>query len=437
MSSKIAEPHYAKIPGFVKRTDADFSLMDLRRKSLDHLFKLDLAPPRPEKPSLVSSCVGRIERILLTIPDYAARSMAAAYKSLLTQLPPYTYLVVATHEKALPIVEKWLADAKLTDRAEVFVIGDHLHFSVWAEDGYVVSKDQATGKTYFVEPFSFPRYGDGLIADFAAGATDLESTQSPLYFQGGNVLIGDDFFFIGADYPANSIGYTAASGHLLPPPGTNVADFIRGLYNDYLDHDRKLLYIASSIAVPEQSKRSTVINGEQWTEYLYAGNKSGTVQPLFHIDMFVTLVGRAPNGKFRVLVGDPAMAADVLNEKVSPYAMKEVFDNIAKGLGNAGFEVQRNPLPLVYEDDTAKKERFWYFATSNNCLVQNSQSDGKIVWLPTYGYGHWKKLKATDAANKKIWEDLGFEVRQLDDFHPFAANLGAVHCIKKYLKRGT
>lgn len=53
MTDTIAEPHYAKVPGFDKRTDAEFSLAQLRAKSLDHYFKLDLAPPRPENTSLV------------------------------------------------------------------------------------------------------------------------------------------------------------------------------------------------------------------------------------------------------------------------------------------------------------------------------------------------------------------------------------------------
>lgn len=113
--------------------------------------------------------------------------------------------------------------------------------------------------------------------------------------------------------------------------------------------------------------------------------------------------------------------------------MGPIFDEIAKSLSAQGFDMARNPLPLVYVDDPGNKERIWYFATSNNALVQNSPT--KEVWLPTYGYGEWSDLSKTDAANKKLWEDLGFKVHQLPDFHPFAENLGAVHCIKKYLSR--
>jgi hypothetical protein len=55
--------------------------------------------------------------------------------------------------------------------------------------------------------------------------------------------------------------------------------------------------------------------------------------------------------------------------------------------------------------------------------------------MPSYGHGSYERLRVTDERNKEIWEGLGFEVRMLGDFHPFAANLGAAHCIKKYLAR--
>jgi len=113
--------------------------------------------------------------------------------------------------------------------------------------------------------------------------------------------------------------------------------------------------------------------------------------------------------------------------------MQRIFDDIAARLAAAGFDVMRNPLPLVYMDDPAARKRVWYFATANNALVQNGST--KDVWLPTYGYGNWAVLEKTDAANETIWNALGFTVHRLTDFHPFAESLGAVHCIKKYLAR--
>jgi len=79
-------------------------------------------------------------------------------------------------------------------------------------------------------------------------------------------------------------------------------------------------------------------------------------------------------------------------------------------------------------------ERFWYHATSNNCLVQIDGAS-RDVWLPTYGHAPFEELAATDEAHRRTWESLGFTVHQLGDFHLFAMRLGAVHCIKKYLAR--
>ncbi len=112
--------------------------------------------------------------------------------------------------------------------------------------------------------------------------------------------------------------------------------------------------------------------------------------------------------------------------------MQNVFDDIAAGLVALGFKVVRTPLPMAYDDDDSKKLRYWYFATGNNVLTQDKP---KKVWIPTYGHDNWAKFSVTDAENKRIWESLGYTVELLPDFHPFAANLGAAHCIKKYLAR--
>jgi hypothetical protein len=150
--------------------------------------------------------------------------------------------------------------------------------------------------------------------------------------------------------------------------------------------------------------------------------------------MFISLAGRR-DGRYRILVGDPREAAELTGEPLQPHAMAPVFDNIAAALAAQGFEVVRNPLPLVYVDDPLERVRTWYFATSNNALVHTPMDGPSVVILPTYAHGPFGHLSATDERNARIWESLGFEVRLLADFHPFAANLGAVHCIKKYLAR--
>lgn len=97
----------------------------------------------------------------------------------------------------------------------------------------------------------------------------------------------------------------------------------------------------------------------------------------------------------------------------------------------------KTPQPIRLEDGTVASVAGvveWYHATSNNCLVQ-IDGDARDVWLPTYGQGDAPELAPLDLRHKEIWEELGFSVHQLGDFHHLARALGALHCIKKYLAR--
>jgi hypothetical protein len=422
--------HYPRTEGFVPRNSGDLPRAHFERRAFTQAFTTALGP-RPSQPRLVSSVDGALERVLFTIPRYAVESepLAAAYRDLFAKLPAATERVVLTHAAVEGAVRGWLAGAP----AAVVTVPDHLHFSIWAEDGYVVVRDAASGETWFVEPFAFPRYADGLIADFVSNGAGLKNTQAPLYFQGGNLLVGDGFFLIGADYPANTLEYVGPV--LVPGSGETPERLIRRLYLEYLDPSRTLHYVGSTVPVPPEATRRITVDGQAWRETVYFGNQPGTAQPLFHIDMFLTLTGRGDGGRPRILVGSPRLAATALGMPLPGHSMQEVFDNIAAGLARSGFEVLRNPLPLVYLDDPGARERIWYFATANNALVEATDA-ARTVWLPTYGHGPWPELEATDQANARLWTELGFEVRLLGDFHPFAENLGAVHCIKKYLQRG-
>jgi hypothetical protein len=395
---------------------------------------------RLEQPTLVSSLHGGIGRILFTIPGWVftperfpsdaplIRKYAAAFRHLFATLPPSCRVVLFTHAASVPAARGWVREFGLADRTEIVAAPNGMRFTVWAEDAYCVCRDEADAETYFVEPASFNRAEDAFIADRIAPATDLEATQAQLYFQGGNVLIADDFWFIGADYPAHSLDL----GFIVPAPGESTAQAVARGYGAALDHTRRLIVVGSRLPVPAQVRRPITIEGEAWQEVLHFGNANGTLQPLFHIDMFISLTGRDSSGTYTVLVGDPQLAADTLGEPLPDGAMADVFDDIARGLGELGFNVVRTPLPMAYDDDDTERVRYWYFATGNNVLTQD---DPKRVWIPTYGHEPWAKLAATDELNKRIWEGLGYSVEMLPDFHPFAANLGAAHCIKKYLGR--
>jgi hypothetical protein len=436
----LLERHFPLVPGAVSRLDADVPEAVIAARIETAAAATQLLGVEPERPSLVPSADGAISRMLLTIPHWAVDEVqgepnpyGTVYRDLLGKLPDDVALLVLTHRSAASGVRGWLDEAALTGRSTVVEAEDYLGFSIWAEDGYVATHDLGSGASGLVEPAYFPRYGDALVADYVRDAGGLDGYQAPLYFQGGNVLVGDDFFFIGIDYPTK----TLSQGIVRPAPGQRPIEVLHELYGRFFDEERRPLFVGSTLPVPQAQAREVEIGGQPWTEFVYQGNAAGTRQPLFHIDMFISLAGRAgEDGAYRVLVGDPREAATLMGEPLLPEAMAEIYDNIAQQLRRAGFEVIRNPLPLTHVDDVQARERYWYFATANNALVHRPAGAPSLVLLPSYGHGPYEHLKATDARNREIWEGLGFEVRMLADFHPFAQGLGAVHCIKKYLARG-
>lgn len=368
------------------------------------------------EPSFESSAHGRIEQVLLSIPSWVLRyqrqaeihGTAAVFKNVFETLNKNVQYLVVTHEEGEPHLVEWLRELGVQDRTDLILVPNRTKMSVWAEDIFTVCTDGA-GSRWILQPFSRGHPDETVIVKSIAERTGWWHSDTDRSFQSGNLLVGDDFWLLGAD----SVLRVA-------------------------DSSKELHLISSRVPVPGSDDglqvREIQVDGRAWSETCYRGNRTNTVQPIFHIDAFLTLAGRGEDGRYRVLVGDPALAAEALETVLPDHATQDVFDDIAGQLTQAGFEVVRNPLPLVYQDNHIAQGRHWYFASANNALVE-IDGQKKTVWLPTYGHGDWRALEATDRLNEKIWRQLGFETHMMTDFHPFAMNLGALHCMAKCLLR--
>ncbi len=427
------------VPRHLPRLDAEA----LGRAAIAHAALqagVEVERPTPVKPRIVSSAHGALRHLLLCYPSYAGGDdvYREVFLDLFRQLPSSVELTVLAHTSVVGDLQQSVEAVRQVAATTIVEAPEYLNYTVWAEDPYVVIDDVASEppRSFLVEPFTFPRAGDSIVAELVAEASELQSIQSPLFFQGGNILIADDRVLIGVDYLYETLETLARYHPVLgmPEDRAQAQEFVVELFRKTFDPERDFFFVGTRLRVSDVESRPVTIEGERWTEVLYAG--TGYHQPIFHIDMFVSLTGRSSSGRYRLLVGSPAEADRVLGRQPLPHAMSEVFDDVARGLEAQGFEVMRNPLPLTYVDDPEARQRFWYFATSNNCLVQIDDAEGNHVWLPTYGHGAWSELAATDDANRRVWEELGFTVHQLADFNVFAQNLGSVHCIKKYLARG-
>ncbi|MGB9366231.1 MAG: hypothetical protein WCE79_09485 [Xanthobacteraceae bacterium] len=458
-------PLYRRTEGDVARSD----LFALRERLTN--FSLTVEPKRPglKQPSLVSTYDGKIKSLLLSLPKFSVTDgdLAPAYQSLIRALEVGTKFVVVHHKSHRGEIDKWFADAGHSANVTYVSLADYVSFTDWAEDSYVSLVDKEDGAHYLMEPWEFKRSGDALIADAVEEAGVLSASQAPLIFQGGNCLVGKDHWFLGRDYFADSVALlTGQRPPVTIPKDTLAAKFTLDLFKDYVDAERELILLGTEKPISLRQ----YVGAKEGSEYILdiPAEGAGTYQPIFHIDMFVTLAGKRKNEKFKVLVGDPALADEALGTK-SSYALAGVYGIIAKQIADLGFEVLRNPLvhwptkgrkyklsnlkeiatssqsealsravaeltSLGANDATDVTARSWHHITWNNCLVED-MDQGSTVYLPTFGYGDKSKLAALDQHMASLWKGLGFQVKLLGDFNGFARRQGVVHCIKKYLER--
>jgi hypothetical protein len=256
-----------------------------------------------------------------------------------------------------------------------------------------------------------------------------------------------------ADYTgaaaAQALGGAARASLDLPPPGGNVlvggqicfvgADFGEGR----IDTVRSIEIIACQPLERRGPTRFEMTPGDlSWRQDIDRSIAAdGSRQPVFHLDMFMTLAGTTPDGMPRVLLGDPVWASELIGLPLPEGFPTKAFDQIDYGLRLRGYEVMRNPLPFIYFDDPDAKLREWFYASANNCWVECADTpngEGHVgcrVFLPEYGFGEWPELKVCDDANAMLWEGLGFEVIRGGDFLPLADQLGSLNCVTRILAR--
>lgn len=432
--AKLRPRHYPLITELNKEEEQVLNGQAMSRRSIA-VSLLQEYQTLPLQPRLVPSADGALKALALTIPAYAMAGEDnpywKVYTDLILKLPSYTRFFILAHASVRESVQEWVQEQALEHRVQLATVPDAIEMTVWAEDDFELVHDP-DGVPYMVQPHSNRRAGDELASYYAARQFGWQRVKVPVYFEGGNVLVGDDFFLLGANYGVDTF---LDLRYMLQGEGNHLKKKLTELYQQYLDRDRILYLICTTLQLPAEQERLIKLNGEDWKEILYARNTEGTVQPIFHIDMFLTLAGRNAQGKYHVLVGDPRVASRMLGNNFDDLATPEAFDEIAELLERLKFEVIRNPLPLVYVDDAQEKVRKWYYASYNNALVEVNSQEEKTVWLPTYGHGNWQELQQVDQRNKEIWEGLGFTVILLEDYHPLAEFAGSVHCITKYVER--
>jgi hypothetical protein len=261
---------------------------------------------------------------------------------------------------------------------------------------------------------------------------------------GSTVILGTDPGDDTADAAGRACGLAGSMALGVPQPGGNIlvdghVCFVGAdLGEPAIDTTRAIEVVACAPLERRGPIRFEIAPGDQtWRQDIDRSIAAdGARQPVFHIDMFMTLAGAAADGTPRILLGDPVWASELIGLPLPEGFPVKAFEQIAFGLRLRGCEVHRNPLPFVYFDDRRAKLREWFYASANKCWVEcMGEAGGCRVFLPEYGFGPWPELKASDEANAAIWEGLGFEVLRGGDFLPLADQLGSLNCVSRILDR--
>lgn len=387
---------------------------------------------------------------LLTVPNLVALrrgKIVSPYngglRSLIAALPQGIDLSIAATGETLSAIRQWSELAQRKDRLRFIPVSDGIDLSFWCQDEFMAGARSDDGRPILLRSAVAKRDQDAAVAETVGQAVGIEVLRSDATFEGGNVLVGDDFILAGAD----------------ARPG-----FPCGIALD----GRRLLFVETRTAVPQRRLRLTEHAGRPLVEEVCAG--TGRRQPVFHLDAFISLAGRAGDGRYRIVLGDPRLAADIVNDArllAGAEALLPAFDEVAEWFAaRPEFKVVRNPLPVIFRQDggllswsrhSIAREfegvdgvddilramnnhgwktmpvRRWYFATQNSAIALEDNVGRRTVLLPRYATDAWRCLAPVEERNAEIWRGLGFRVVPLGDFHAFAQRHGSAHCVFKVL----
>lgn len=341
----------------------------------------------------------------------------SAYLTFLGQmagtLPADVTLWIVTHRRALSKVRDWISNSAFSRNVRTIPVEDGCRFTVWARDLFLVTRSSAGLAA--LAPCEFPRADDQRLARAAARGLNLSFVRSDLFFQGGNVVTNDRVVLVGVDDAHMFLQWRSQRGAAI-----TLADYARRL----CPLQTCLVLGSSSWTCAETIK--PLQEREGWRERRFAGSPPQSRQPVYHLDMFVT-----PLGKGRLAVGRTALACEMVACAQADDGIDIALDEIAGTLTNFGFEIVRAPLPILPNDDAVSRLRTWYFASPLNAIADPWTG---TVWLPRLaGSNPDHKLAAIDEFHAAMWRESGYQVIGLHGFDPILRRLGGPRCLAQIL----
>ena len=355
---------------------------------------------------LIPTVRGKI-KLMVMVFDPSEASYWNILRQLDRQLSKWTDIMVFTRtEEDRDILKKgkWSRRIKIKENTLTGL-------SPWVRDSFFsfVSDNQLAKIIEFKRKPSEP---NPELAETIAGNEVPVEEFDWFIAEGGNILIDENYVIIGWNDFQNMISYLHSKKECsaLDDCFSDVRDKILSLLNHGGNQYKEVIVIGQP-----------PLPGKERTQVTFAP----------HIDLFISLTGqKSPEGKPIIFI--PFAVPD----KPKSAAKSDLINSELNGVINQlkeRFCIMRNPMPITAEGGKC------YPCFYNNCLVEIYENSRK-VWIPSFGTGSekWKKdLKPFDELNRKLWENIGFEVFLIEsDFHNLSKNgEGSLHCITNELIR--
>ena len=335
----------------------------------------------------LSDCDGQISDLVIQYLPEGADIAGPVYAALLPQLPAgITVHVVCPNAEAFDELSARVGPVASTLRP---VIVDH-PMTCWSRDRWLaLSPIDGETPITLLTPHGeagadvWPvRAGDGLVAgDLAEGlAPDVVWRRSGLYFDGGDIAVGDGWAYVTPEVAARNVQRTVQTREAL-------------------------------VAALGKALGRTIVLLEK--------------APPHHAGMFMM-----PIGEGRVMVGDPSLAQPLMSPEELNTLLpdgpdftaetQELFDAVGAQCARAGRKVIR--VPVVASPDGRT-----YLAYLNAVLDQ--REGRRIVYMPTYQGAEPLNAAATDT-----WRQAGYEVRPVDCTSAYRLG-GSLRCLVSVLRR--
>jgi hypothetical protein len=355
-----------------------------------------MTPPR----RLLSDCEGPITTVLACLPAPMVDEEPALAAALLAA-PPGD-LIVVTHERAVAAV-RGLAAGRTVD---LVACPNGTPLTVWTQDA-LVAFDHPGGPLVGWSRRAGPR-PPALALFECLAATGMPVRNEALPVRCGNLLVAGSTVLVGADEWRRWSEETGNAGVY---------------YGGRLDSGREPVVIGGGTGLsPGPARLVRGPDGCDWLE----DSAPGVVER--------HSLGPDRHGQQQAVVGDPRLAAELVGT-LAPEDRCAGFDRIARDLAGASFAVTRCPLPLVPEEDPARRRRTWHFLPYPNALVDKTGT-GTRVHMPVWESFAGIDLTTVDRCAADAFRQLGADVVPVRGLGPLARRGGALRCALKVLERG-